>query len=108
MPWAVEPLNAVVEAELLALPEDIQARYLWISQLLEAHGPHHVGMPHVRHLEGRLWEMRLSGRAGIARAIYMHARGQRLVVLHAFVKKSQKTPPRAIQLARARARQLDT
>jgi len=100
--WRVELLSDLVEAELLALPKDMQARFLHISELLQSFGPHGVGMPHVRPLGGKLWEMRLTGRAGIARAIYVAASKQRLVVLHAFIKKTEKTPRRAIELAERR------
>jgi len=105
-PWAVEVLNETVEAELLALPKDMQARFLKISEILQSFGPQHVGMPHVRPLGDKLWEMRLTGSAGIGRAIYTAASGQRLVVLHAFAKKTQKTPQRAINLARKRLREI--
>jgi hypothetical protein len=54
-----------VEAELLSLPKDMQARFLRISELLESFGPQRVGLPHVRPLGEKLWEMRLTGRDGI-------------------------------------------
>ncbi len=104
--WAIEVLNQTVEAELLALPKDMQARFLRISELLEGFGPQHVGMPHVRALGDKLWEMRLMGSTGIGRAIYTAASGRRLIVLHAFVKKTQKTPQRAIEAARRRTREI--
>ena len=104
--WAVEVLNELVEAELLSLPKDMQARFLRISELLETFGPQRVGLPHVRPLGEKLWEMRLSGKEGIGRAIYTAAAGRRLVVLHAFVKKTQKTPRRAIDLALKRLKEL--
>jgi phage-related protein len=63
--------------------------------------------PHVKPLRDKLWEMRMSGRDGIARAIYMLAHGRRIVLLHAFVKKSAKTPPYAIRLALDRAKDID-
>ncbi len=100
--WTVEPLNEIVEAELLALPKDMQARFLRISDLVETFGPHQVGMPHVRPLRDKLWEMRLSGKSGVGRAIYVAAPGRRLIVLHAFVKKTEKTPKRAIDMALSR------
>ena len=64
-------------------------------------------MPYVRHLDGKLWEIRLTGKAGIARAIYAAASRRRLVVLHAFVKKTEKTPRRALDIARRRAREIE-
>ena len=104
--WAVEVLNELVEAELLSLPKDMQARFLRISELLETFGPQRVGLPHVRPLGEKLWEMRLSGKEGIGRAIYSAAAGRRLIVLHAFVKKTQKTPRSAIDLALKRLKEI--
>ncbi len=106
MPWTVT-LIPEAEAELLAMPADIQARFLHIAELLETFGPHQVGMPHVRPLEGKLWEMRMTGRDGISRAIYVARTGQRLAVLHVFIKKTQKTPRKAMETAHARLRSLD-
>lgn len=107
MGWTVRTLNATVEAEIKALPADMQARYVRLADMIEAYGLERVGAPHVKHLEGRLWEMRLTGRDGIARAIYVAATGRRVVVLHAFVKKTQKTPPQALATARRRLKELD-
>ena len=104
--WAVEVLNDAVEAELLSLPKDMQARFLRISELLESFGPQRVGLPHVRPLGEKLWEMRMTGRDGIGRAIYTAAAGRRLIVLHAFVKRTQKTPRRAIDLALKRLKEI--
>jgi phage-related protein len=105
MRWHVE-LTEEAEAEIDALPADMQARFLRIAELLEALGPQKVREPHVKHLEGKLWEMRMTGRAGIARAIYFAAERRRLVVVHAFVKKTQKTPRREIEIALRRMRGL--
>jgi phage-related protein len=65
-----------------------------------------LGEPHVKHLEDKLWELRLTGRDGIARALYVTAIGQRVVVVRAFVKKSQKTPRSEIELALRRAKEI--
>jgi len=101
MVWHVDLLPQA-ETELMALPEDMRARFLHIAEMLSEFGPHRVGMPHVRPLEGKLWEIRMTGRDGIARAIYAAQTGQNLTVLHVFVKKTQKTPRRAIETAHAR------
>jgi Phage derived protein Gp49-like (DUF891) len=61
--------------------------------------------PYIKHIEDRLWEMRLRGRGGIARSLYVTASGQRVVILRTFVKKTQKTPRREIELALKRARE---
>lgn len=69
MAWTVD-LCPEAEVELLAMPADIRARFLHVAELLESFGPQQVGMPHVRHLDGKLWEMRLRGCDGIARGVY--------------------------------------
>jgi len=100
-PWTVQ-LHPQAEPELLALPADMRARFLRISEMLEEFGPQQVGLPHVRPLEGKLWEMRMVGRDGISRAVYAAMQGRRLLVLHVFVKKTQTTPRKAIETARKR------
>lgn len=99
--WTVR-LHPLAEPELLALPTDMRARFLHIAELLESFGPQQVGLPHIRPLEGKLWEMRMMGRDGIARAVYAAVHGRTLLVLHVFVKKTQTTPPAAIKTARKR------
>jgi phage-related protein len=105
MRWTVEVLNATVRAELEAQPKDIRARYLRIVELIASHGLERVREPYVKHLEGPLWEMRLKGRDGIARAVYVTARGRRVVV-RVFGKKTEKTPRREIELALRRAKEV--
>lgn len=101
-------MNAAVEQELDALPADMRARFAHISELLVEFGLNRVGMPHVRHLTDPLWEMRLRGRDGISRALYVAAQGRRVVVVRVFVKKTQATPRREIDLALRRAREVLT
>lgn len=107
MTWTVEILNAAVEAELLGLPSDMQAAFARLAERIMAVGLERVREPHVKHLDGKLWEMRLTGRDGIARALYVTATGRRIIVLHAFVKKTQKTPRAALALATARLKEMD-
>lgn len=106
MPWSVETLNETVDAELAELPADMRARLVRISELIESVGLPSVKEPHVRHIRARLWEIRLAGKAGIARALYVTAREQRVVILRAFVKKTEKTPTSEIDLALERAKEL--
>jgi phage-related protein len=95
-----------VDAELAALPADMRARLTRIAELIEAVGLPIVKEPHVRHIRGPIWEIRLKGKAGIARALYITAREQRVVILRAFVKKTEKTPSGEIELALQRAKEL--
>lgn len=106
MAWTVHFLNADVQSELEALPLDIRASFLRIVQLIEAHGLEKVHEPYVKHLEGPLWEMRMKGRDGIARAAYVTAVGRRVMVVRVFPKKTQKTPRREIELALQRAKEV--
>ncbi len=108
VPWTVETLNATVDAELAVLPSDMRARLVRIAELIEAVGLPSVKEPHVRHIRGPLWEIRLKGKAGIARALYVTAREQRVVVLRAFIKKTEKTPPGEIELALQRLKELES
>jgi phage-related protein len=62
--------------------------------------------PYVKHLEGKLWEMRATGRDGIARSIYVTAIGRRVVIVRAFIKKTQQTPRSEIDLAQRRAKEV--
>jgi len=98
MRWHVE-ITDEAKPELQSLPDDMRAHFLRIAQMLEDLGPQKVTKPHIDHLEGKLWEIRMRGRGGIARAIYFAAQGQRLIVVRAFVKKTPKTPRREIELA---------
>ena len=106
MKWRAETLNARVDEELSMLDASLKARFLHVCELLETFGPSQVGLPHVRFLVEKLWEIRLKGKNGIARAIYVTASDKRIVVVHAFVKKTQKTPTAAIEIALTRAKEL--
>lgn len=106
MVWTVETLNSTVDAELEALPPDMRARLHHIAMLIEEFGLERVREPHVRHIRGSLWEMRMKGRDGISRAIYVAASGECLVVVRVFVKKTRNTPTREIQLALKRAQEI--
>ena len=106
MTWRVETLNQTVDRELDALPADMRARFARTCQLIAAVGLNQMGAPHVRHLTGPLWEMRLAGRDGIARALYIAAAVRRVVVVRVFVKKTRRTPRREIEVALRRAREV--
>lgn len=106
MAWTVETLNETVDAELAELPADMRARLVRISELIASVGLPNVKEPHVRHIRGQLWEIRLKGKSGIARALYVTAKEQRVVILRAFSKKTEKTPTGEIDLALQRAKEL--
>lgn len=104
--WTVETLNETVDAELAELPVDMRARLTRITELIGAVGLPNVREPHVRHVRAQVWEIRLKGKSGIARALYITAKAQRVMILRAFVKKTKKTPTGEIELALQRAKEL--
>lgn len=106
MKWRVEFLNEDVLAALAAMPPDIQAAFRRIVEMIGSHGLERMREPYVKHLEGMVWEMRLKGKDGIARAAYVTATGRRVVVVHVFGKKTQKTPRREIETALRRAKEV--
>ena len=106
MNWTVETLNTTVDKELAALPVDMRARFVRICELIEAVGLERVGAPYIRHLTGRLWEMRMKGRDGISRALYVTVQRKRVVVVRVFIKKTRKTPRQEIDLALKRAKEV--
>ncbi len=88
------------------MPADMRARLTRISFMVREFGLERMREPHVKHLQGPLWEMRMRGRDGIARALYVAARGRRVVIVRVFVKKTQKTPSQEIDLALSRAKEV--
>ena len=106
MAWVVDLLDDRVRDELEALPLDMQARFRRIVELIQGYGLERVHEPHIKYLEGPLWEMRMKGKDGISRAVYVTAKGRRVVVVRVFVKKTQKTPRREIEIALQRAQEV--
>ncbi len=104
--WLYETLDETVDAEVMALPPELQARFLRAGDVIVAGELEALPAGWVKHLGGKLWELRLAGKDVIGRAIYITAIGRRVVVLRVFVKKTQKTPWREIELARQRMRKI--
>ena len=105
--WTVKILDDVVEAEIRALPEDLRARLGRAIDLIETEGLERLPRELVRHLEGKLWELRIQARSGISRALYVTATGRLVIVVRVFVKKTQKTPAKELMIARRRARDIE-
>lgn len=94
-----------MEHEILALPAGILARFLRYSEKMEAYGPD-LGMPHTRAMGGGLFELRIKAAEGIARVLYCTVVDRRVVFLHQFVKKTDKTPSRELDIARRRMKEV--
>jgi phage-related protein len=81
------------------LPPGLGAKLIRLLDIVEIYGLEKLHEPHAMHLEGKLWELRVKAAEGIARGLYVTVTGRRIVVLHVFEKKTQKTPRRAIKIA---------
>jgi phage-related protein len=106
MAWTVSALNHLVEGEIEKLPVDMRARLARITGLIEQHGFEALPRDSVKHLEDKLWELRVTGRDGISRAIYVTASGRRVIIVRVFVKKTQKTPGNELEIARQRVKEI--
>jgi phage-related protein len=106
MAWTVTVVRQAADA-IEAWPVDLRASLSRIVERIEAVGLDRVHEPIVKHLEGDIWEMRPSGRDVIGRALYVTRRGRSIVIVHAFVKKTAKTPRRELETAIRRAREID-
>lgn len=106
MRWRVETLGSVVDDEIKSLPASLQARLIRLMEMVEAVGIDKMREPHVKHIEGKIWELRAKAPDGIARGLYVTIAGRRVVILHVFAKKSQKLPGNTIEIARKRMKQV--
>jgi len=105
MTYRIQYYNETVQADVLALPSTLLARYVVLSQRMQ-HSEPNLGEPHSKALGGGLFELRLKGAEGIARVCYCTLAGQQIVMLHCFVKKSNKAPASDLQLAQARLKEV--
>ena len=107
MNWRIDVLNQSVVEEIDALPPDMRAKLDHIIRMIEELGLYQVREPYIKALRGKLWEIRIKGRDGIARVIYVTVKERRIVILHAFRKKTRKTPEAAIRTALSRMKELE-
>jgi phage-related protein len=104
MPFAIEYFHERVLAQIESWPVDVLADYARLVELLAEYGPM-LRLSHSRALGEGMFELRPRGRAGIGRSFYCFIAGKRVVVLHAFIKKSQQTPDRELKTARKRLKE---
>ena len=105
MPYQIGYFHPRVLAEIESWPVDVLADYARLAELLAEHGPS-LRLPHSRAFGDGLFELRPRGRSGIGRALYCFLLGKRIVVVHAFIKKTQETPDKELTLARKRVKEL--
>lgn len=105
MEWEIVYYSEDLQRAILAFPAGIQARYIHLTQRILAFGPN-LGMPHSRAMGEGLFELRLKSREGIGRVFYCNLADRRVMMLHAFAKKSAKAPARELKIARDRMKEV--
>ena len=105
MDYSISYYSEVVQDEILTLPDTLAARYIVLTRRMLALGPN-LGDPHTNAFGEGLFEMRLKGAEGIARVFFCTMVGKRIVMLHSFVKKSDRTPLRELKLAQNRMKEV--
>ncbi|MBU3587529.1 type II toxin-antitoxin system RelE/ParE family toxin [Polynucleobacter sp. 31A-FELB] len=105
MNYTISYYSSDVLEQIFNLPISLQARYIALTQRMIEYGPH-LGLPHTDSFGGGLFELRLKGAEGIARVFFCTLVDREIVMLHSFIKKSQKTPDRELKLAKLRMKEL--
>ena len=104
MNWTITYYSNSLQEEILAMPAGFLGRYLRYADRMEVYSPD-PGMPHTRAMGDGLFELRLKATEGIARVMYCTIVGRKTVMLHQFIKKTDKTPPRELATARRRMKE---
>jgi len=101
MTWKILYYSKALQEKIANLPAGIQARYIHLTQRMSIYGAN-LGMPHTKSLKEGLFELRMKSKEGIGRVFYCTLLGKRIVMLHTFIKKSQKTPVKELAIAISR------
>ncbi|MDD2467927.1 MAG: type II toxin-antitoxin system RelE/ParE family toxin [Desulfobulbus sp.] len=105
MKWNITFFSEKVETETLSFPPGILANFLHVAEMIEEFGPA-LGPPYTKSLGEGLFEIRAKGKEGIGRSFFCTVVGQEVVILHSFIKKSQKTPKKEMKIARNRLKEV--
>ncbi len=106
MEYTIEYYSDKVRLKIRQLPLTMLARYFHLTDRMKVYGPN-LGLPHTRAMGDGLFEIRIKGDEGIARVFYGTAVGRKIVILHSFVKKTNKTPPKELALAKKRLKEMN-
>lgn len=104
MEWIITYYNKSVQDEILDMPASFLARYLRYTDRMEIFGPD-LGMPHTKAMGNGLFELRLKAADGIARVFYCTVVNKKIVILHYFIKKTDKTPAKEFNKATKRMKE---
>ncbi len=105
MKWQVNYYSKNIQEEILNLPDGLLARYLRLTDLMLEFGVN-LGLPHTKPVETGLFELRLKSKEGIARVFFCTKNGKKIIMLHSFIKKSQKIPKKEIKIAKSRMKEV--
>jgi phage-related protein len=105
MDWLISYYSERVQRTIDHWPIGVRAVYARITERMVAFGPN-LGMPFTRSMGDSLFEIRAKGKEGIGRAFFCIVVGNEIVVLHAFIKKSDKTPLKELAIARRRLKEI--
>lgn len=105
MKWTITFYNSKIEEATFAFPKGVLANLLRIFDLIECYGPA-IGKPHTSPMGGGLFEIRAKGKEGIGRSLFCSVEGREIVILHSFIKKTNKTPKHDLDLALKRMKEL--
>ncbi len=103
--YTIAYYSEAVQEQLLELPDTLAARYVVLTRRMVALGPN-LGEPHTKAFGDGLFELRLKGAEGIARVFFCTLVGKRIVILHSFIKKSERTPQRERETAESRMKEV--
>ncbi|MEM6598839.1 MAG: type II toxin-antitoxin system RelE/ParE family toxin [Cyanobacteria bacterium P01_C01_bin.69] len=105
MTWKITFYSTKVERETLNFPPGILANFLRIAEMIKETGPS-LGKPYTASMGGGLFEIRAKGKEGIGRSLYCMVKGEEIIILHSFIKKTQKTPKKALDIAKKRMKEV--
>ena len=107
MEWNIKYYNDSVQKDIMALPPKIQARYIHLTERMLTIGAN-LGMPHTKAMGGGLFELRIKSVEGIGRVLYCTVVKKKIVMLHSFIKKSQKSPKKELEIAKKRMKEVQS
>lgn len=106
MGYDIEYFHSRIKEDISRWPPTIRADYARLIELLMEFGPD-LRMPHSKAMGSGLFELRARGKDGIGRSFYCFLKDKRIVILHAFIKKTQATPKRELTIALKRMKDVD-
>ena len=105
MEWEISYYSEAIQEEILSFPPGIQARYIHLTERMKIYGAN-LGMPHTKPMKDGLFELRMKSKEGIGRVFYCTLVNQKIIMLHSFIKKTQKTPPKELKTAISRMKEV--